>query len=163
MNKEFNIHHPQIIGIDPDLAKNGVALVEQGQLKTMSAKPFVELMAYIDANPDALFAVEDVEYNKPVFNRYLNKPQNLKVAQNVGMVKGVARHIFEYLEYRDCLYVRVPPLKGRLKTAKDDAKYFNRLTGWQGRSSADKRDAALIALYGVRPNQLVLRPSQVPY
>ena len=166
MSKIYNSisHHSLIIGIDPDIQKNGVAIVREGRLDQLMAYSFVELMQFIDGCPEGtVFAVEDVEHNKPTFNRGLKPLQNLKVAQNVGAVKGAARHIFEYLEHRDCRFIRVPPLRGHLKKAKKDSKYFNQLTGWNGRSSEDKRDAALIALYGIKPNQLVVRPSEVPH
>lgn len=43
----------------------------------------------------------------------------------------------------------VKSLKGTYKKkAKDDAKFFNQLTGWTGRDNEDKRDTGLLALYG---------------
>ena len=153
-----------IIGIDPDLDKNGVAITYKQTIISLHGLNYVQLQKLIDAHPEAGFIVEDVEYNKPVFNRRLKPLENLKVAQNVGMVKGVARLIIQYLTETNSRFIKVPPLNGRFKQAKKDRDYFNRLTGWQGSSNADKRDAALIALYGRRnPNQLILRPSEVAY
>ena len=165
MSKIFNnlSHHPLIIGIDPDLVKNGIAHVVNGQLEKLEALPFSQLQNLILNNRNAVYVVEDVEFNKPVFNRDLSVKKNLAVAQDVGRVKGVARLIVEFLQESDARYVMKAPLKGHLKKAKGDAKYFNRLTGWSGRSNADKRDAALMALYGLKPGQLVLRPSEVPH
>jgi len=38
------------------------------------------------------------------------------------------------------------PLRGSVKKAKNDAKLFNKITGWEGKSNQDKRDAALLAM-----------------
>ena len=163
--------HDIVIGIDPDLEKNGVAMLVEGELMSLQNLPFMKLMEYcqheewLSANSGSslVFVVEDVEYNKPVFNRRLSPKQNLKVAQNVGMVKGVARMIVQFLEASDMRYIKVPPLKGHLKKAKNDRQYFNQLTGWQKSSNQDNRDAALLAKYGLPAHVYVPRPSEVPH
>lgn len=152
-----------VVGIDPDMDKNGVALVTDGRIDELHGMDFFQLQSFIDNNPDAVYVVEDVEANLPVFNRQLTVKKNLKVAQDVGRVKGVARLIADYLERQDCRYIKVRPLTGRFKVAKKKADVFNRMTGWTGTSNADKRDAALLALYGIRRGQLVVRPSEVPH
>ncbi len=152
-----------VVGIDPDLDKNGVAVLKDGLLAELKGLKFTALQAFIKAHPDAVYVLEDVELNKPTFNRNLNDKANLKVAQNVGMVKGVARLIAEFLEEQDCRYTKTRPLIGHLKHAKKDAAYFNRLTGWEGKSNQDTRDAALLAIYGVGGGKLILRPSEVPH
>lgn len=152
-----------VVGIDPDMDKNGVALVSNGRIDELYGMNFFQLQAFIDANPDAVYVVEDVEANLPVFNRQLTVRKNLKVAQDVGRVKGVARLIADYLAEKDCRFIKVKPLTGRFKVAKKKADVFNRMTGWSGSSNADKRDAALLALYGIRRGQLVVRPSEVPH
>jgi len=63
----------------------------------------------------------------------------------VGQVKGTARQLLNYLEYMGCKVEKVRPLRGPVKAkAKRDGDYFNKLTGWQGRTNEDKRDAALL-------------------
>jgi hypothetical protein len=64
-------------------------------------------------------------------------------------VKGVARVLVECLESMGADVVQVKPLRGPIKKAKTDRVYFNRVTGWAGSSNEDKRDAALLALFGV--------------
>jgi hypothetical protein len=54
--------------------------------------------------------------------------------------------------------INKPRFMRAAKDAKKDAKLFNRLTGWTGRSSADKRDAAMLALYVARRKPCV-RPN----
>ena len=153
-----------VIGIDPDLEKSGIAITGHQRILTLIALPFSQVVALIESYPDAVFVVEDVEYNKPVFNRHLPVRANLKVAQNVGMVKAVARLIINTLTEKDRRFVKVPPLRGRFKQAKKDRAYFNRLTGWEAVCNEDMRDAALLALYGrCNPQALVLRPSEVPH
>lgn len=142
-----------IIGIDPDLVKNGVAIVENGKLMDLSAKSMVELIKFIAVvhkrEPKLTVALEDVEANKPVFNRKgVNAAAKLKIAQNVGQVKATARHIKAFLDDMGVNVVMVKPLKGTVKAAKTNAVVFNNLTGWKGTSSEDKRDAALLALFG---------------
>ncbi len=153
-----------IIGIDPDLDKNGVALVEGDKIVSLHGLRFVELLRLMDQYPDATYVLEDVEANKPTFNRGItNRKQENKISQNVGQVKGVARIIGQCLEDKDCRFIKAAPLKGIHKKAKNDKAFFNQLTGWEGQSNQDKRDAALLAKYGIRPGQYVPRPSEVPH
>jgi len=139
----------RVIGIDPDLVKSGVGIVENGELIDLKALPLFELVDFIKANQDALFVLEDVETLKPVFNKRGVKTQQakLKVAQNVGQVKGACRFLKEALAAAGVEFVLQRPLVGYAKKAKKDAKFFNQITGWEGQSNEDKRDAALLALY----------------
>lgn len=155
-----------IVGIDPDLEASGVALVINGQLVEMKTLSFFSLMELIRSYKDeALFAVENVELNKALYAKHNGKNQRVRerIGQNVGQVKAVARLIEQWLIQSNAPYVMVAPLKGRFKKAKEDKEYFNRLTGWTGNSNADKRDAAMIALYGIKSGQYVPRPSEVPH
>lgn len=136
------------IGIDPDLVKSGVALVDGGKILELHALSFYELTQLIEQYPDAHYVVENVEYDKTTYIRPgLSRAAMCKVAQNVGQVKGTHKHIYDWLTEKGCKVTRVQPLRGPVKQkAKTSADYFNRLTGWTGRSNEDKRDAALIAL-----------------
>lgn len=137
------------IGIDPDLQKNGVAIMENGQYKEIISLSFPELLELIfESKNDAgvLFVVEDVNKHKPTFFKKSVRGQGAlnKVSQNVGMVKAVGQKIIEMLEFNNVPYELCPPLKGTLKKCKEDAKLFNKLTGWTERTNADKRDAAMM-------------------
>lgn len=138
------------IGIDPDLTKNGVAVVSNGHIISLHAMSLYELVAFIESNKStAQFVLENVEYDGAVYVRpKTNRAVMLNIAQKVGMVKGTCRHIEEYLRDSGAVYRKVKPLTGQVKKAKDSAEFFNRLTGWDGSSNQDKRDAALLALYG---------------
>lgn len=137
------------IGIDPDLQKSGVAIMENGEYKEIVSLAFPELLELIFESKNdtgVLFVVEDVNRHKPTFFKKSVKGQASlnKVSQNIGMVKGVGKKIIEMLEYNKVPFELCAPLKGTLKKCKEDVKLFNRLTGWQGRTNADNRDAAMM-------------------
>ena len=137
------------IGIDPDLVKSGVALVKDGKLMELHALGFPQLLEFAQAfKEEALFIIENVEYDKTTYKRPNTTPAMMrKIAQNVGMVKGTARHLISCLEYMGCKVVKVKPLTGMVKRkAKKDGEFFNKTFGWKGRTNEDKRDAALLAL-----------------
>jgi len=139
----------RVIGIDPDLSKSGVALVVSGKLLELSALPFPELLELARTEQSGtVFVVEDVEHDKTTYHRArTNARQHARIAQNVGQVKGVARVLVECLEHMGCTVVQMKPLTGAVKSrAKADAAFFNQITGWQKRSNADMRDAAMLAL-----------------
>lgn len=161
-----------VIGIDPDLVKSGVGVVRNGTLEELYALNIVDLQAFIKEGVDlgAHFVVEDVESMKPTFPRYLNAKsrasrelQMQKISQNVGQVKAIARIVCQYLEAYGASFTKVKPLTGnrryrdasgrerifRVKGTKECAILFNEVTGWTGKSSEDKRDAAMLALYGL--------------
>ncbi|MCH2040302.1 MAG: hypothetical protein MK185_06675 [Saccharospirillaceae bacterium] len=142
-----------VVGIDPDLVKSGVALAKDGQLISLLAEPFPQLLKHaqelVDSN--ALFVVENVEHDKTTYRRgKTNAKTHAAIAQKVGQVKGVARVLVECLQDMGADIHLVKPLTGPAKRkAKDDAQYFNQITGWQGNSNQDKRDAGLLALFAV--------------
>lgn len=165
-----------VIGIDPDLEKSGVGVAVDGLLSDLHSMDLFDLCVFIDEQHavGAQFVLEDVESMKPTFPRQLKagnrQAQISKISQNVGQVKAIARVVRKYLDRVGADYVMVKPLTGaeryvdaagrqRLfyfkttggyKGIKDDAELFNQVTGWAGKSNEDKRDAAMLALYGIR-------------
>ena len=138
-----------IIGIDPDTDKSGVSEVNNGVVTALKNKPFFELLEYIMEmiEQGAVFALEDVEINKPTFNREgTNARANTRISQNVGAVKQTARYIKQWLELNNANFHMIRPLAGSAKTCKKNAEYFNKYTNWKGPSNADQRDAAMLAL-----------------
>jgi len=148
------------IGIDPDIDKSGVAIMINGELKCLINLPFHGLMQTIADNfedyttqcdtvlhdPNEVhYYIEHVELIKTVWDRPgMTQAGKIKLAQNVGMVKAVGRLIGQKLDECGRDYKLIPPLKGFFKLGKTDAKFFNSLMGWTGRSNADNRDAALL-------------------
>jgi predicted nuclease with RNAse H fold len=147
------------IGIDPDLTKSGVALVVNGKIEFLKSLGFGELIVYVVGldNQQGLVTVllEDVDNKKPVFPKRHAPSQsgsaakvNMSIAEDLGKVKATARLIKELLEDNGVTVKLVKPLRGPIKAAKKNSAYFNKITGWTGRSNEDTRDAALIALFG---------------
>lgn len=161
------------IGIDPDLTKSGVATVVNGEIVTLKSMGFSELIEFVVSKSHLPCAVllEDVDNKKPVFASKLkrtvkgqnpllayvghapsqsgsNAKVNMSIAEDLGKVKATARLIKEVLEDKGIAVTLVKPLRGPIKKAKDSSVYFNKITGWTGRSNADTRDAALIAMFG---------------
>ncbi len=140
-----------IIGIDPDLDKNGVAITHDGKIIALEALMFPVLLELAEQyKATSTFILEDVEFDKPTYIRPgTNAAMMRKISQNVGQVKGTARQLFNCLEYMGCKVKKVKPLAGSVKRkAKKDAKYFNQVFGWTGPTNEDKRDAAMLALLG---------------
>ncbi|MGL5027195.1 MAG: hypothetical protein ACRC6P_14635 [Shewanella oncorhynchi] len=161
------------IGIDPDLTKSGVATVVNGEIVTLKSMGFSELIEFVISKSHLPYAVllEDVDNKKPVFASKLKRTAkgqnpllayvghapsqggsefkiNMSKAEDLGKVKATARLIKEVLEGKGITVTLVKPLRGPVKQAKDSSVYFNKITGWTGRSNADTRDAALIAMFG---------------
>ncbi|MEL4247786.1 hypothetical protein [Shewanella xiamenensis] len=162
------------IGIDPDLTKSGVSTVVDGKIQLLKSMGFSELIEFVlcsAASSPCTVLLEDVDNKKPVFASKLNRTAkgqnpllayvghapsqggsefkiNMSKAEDLGKVKATARLIKEVLEEKGITVTLVKPLRGPVKQAKDSSVYFNKITGWTGRSNADTRDAALIALFG---------------
>ncbi|WP_144203545.1 hypothetical protein [Shewanella sp. KCT] len=134
--------------------KSGVAVITNGRIESLHKLELDDLCDFVAARftDGVLVVLEDVEANKPVFNRGgQSRRVRERVAQNVGNVKATARHIDRMLAKRGVKVIKVAPLKGAVKRqAKKNSAYFNKLTGWTGRSNEDTRDAALLALFGIR-------------
>ena len=142
------------IGIDPDVEKSGLAVIEAGQFVRVCSVPNPELFALIESyrgRTDVMFHLEDVNVDSATY--YRARPgavskqavQN-KISQHVGMCKGAAKVIADVIDFYDGQVTMVKPLRGTLKKAKHEADLFKRLTGWEGRTNQDSRDAAMLIL-----------------
>jgi len=142
------------IGIDPDTDKSGIAIVVNKQIIDLATVKLFDLIEYLDAagpKDTIVVKVEDPNMIKPLFGEKAKNKRAIreKICQDVGGCKAVARLICELLESHNYKVIKVRPLKGPIKRqAKNDGNYFNKITGWKGRTNEDKRDAAMIALWG---------------
>jgi hypothetical protein len=142
------------IGIDPDMIASGIAVVNGKKvlhLLSIKLPDLIRTIKAIGAPAEVCIKLEDPEANKGLFasRKNENKAVSVAIAMSVGKVQATTHHIKELLESEGYAVKMVRPLKGEVKRrAKADDKYFNNLTGWTGRSNQDKRDAALIALFG---------------
>lgn len=140
------------IGIDPDIEKPGVAIIEDGKyaaVTSMTMPELFDLIASHRGNANVVFHVEDVNTDSATYYRHrpgaISK-QNVqnKISQHVGMCKAAAKTICHVIEHYDCRLIMVKPKSRAHKTAKHEADYFKRITGWQGRTNQDSRDAAML-------------------
>jgi len=145
------------IGIDPDMIASGVAVATGKTIKQLLKVKLPKLIATIQAigaPGEVVIKLENPEANKTVFTRDIAGAKNQRavkdaIAMKVGKVMATTYHVKELLEDAGYQVKMITPLKGPLKRqAKDNAEYFNKVTGWTGRSNQDQRDAALIALWG---------------
>ncbi len=137
-----------VVGIDPDLKKSGVAVVSDGKLQTLDALKLLDLIEFISEHKHcAHFVIENVNHDKATYIRPgTNKNVMQNISQKVGMVKAIGAVLEEILTDLGAEFTSMKPLRGSVKKAKNDAELFNRMTGWEGKSNQDKRDAALLAL-----------------
>jgi hypothetical protein len=146
----------KVIGIDPDMRNPGIVICDDGEFDFIPKTKYSASMVIEDVpvwiNKGYYFAVEDVNKNKPVYPRAIKaKTQSQRdaikgtIAQKVGMVKGAATILIDYIEHHGGKVILVPPGIG--KQTKSNAKLFAELTGYTGRTNEDTRDAYWIAKY----------------
>lgn len=135
-----------IVGIDPDMKKSGVSTVGfDGDIIDLKSMSITELTKFVNDNKSCFFAIEDVNKHGTIYqhNRKGGRGVQSRIAQNVGMVKAAGNMITEIIEDATGRPPIMAPL-GIGKQVKRKAKLFNELTGWQGKSNEDTRDAACI-------------------
>jgi hypothetical protein len=141
-----------VVGIDPDTKKHGVAVVKDGiiqRLYTLGNKSLIELLSDLSGQNQLRIKLEDINAFKPVIHRPgQSRNQMMKIAQNIGAVKHAAELLLKDLNAAGFTVEMVLPLQGARSGKRYKSDAFNRLTGWHGKSNADNRDAAMIALYG---------------
>lgn len=160
------------IGIDPDTNKSGVAAWDGKELKLYNLTFFelydflkdiamlnpigvsnsgIPIMPYDDA-PVLKVIIEAGWLNEKANWHYLgsyttknNAPINNRISYaaksgaNVGANWETGKKIAEMCEYLGIEYELKRP-----QSSKVDAKYFEKLTGYKGRTNAETRDAAML-------------------
>ncbi len=135
------------LGIDPG-THTGFSVWNSSRQKIMQMSTLTffstlkELDKYKEFYYDVKVIIEDPNQNRPVFNRGLSMPMNLKVAQNVGMNKRDAQLLIEYCNLIGLKVLTIRPTRG-----KHNMKSFTQITGWSQRCSQHARDAAML-IYG---------------
>lgn len=138
----------KIIGIDPDMRKCGVCILDGESIIEISSWETCCLIGEVGGfSDDYIFALENVNAIKTIYakNRKGGQAVQSRIAQNVGMVKAAATIIQDYIEHHGGKVILVPPGIG--KQTKNNAKLFAELTGYTGRTNEDTRDAYWIAKY----------------
>ena len=144
-----------ILGIDPDLEKSGIALLDRqcGEFQKVSAVSFVEMSLILRGDvpdkDDITIVLEDSDLST---NWHVNPRDNVHVAaakgRSIGMCHATARHIKELAEYYQLPVVQMKPLrkcwKGpNGKITHDECRQFMR--NLPTRTNQEMRDAALLA------------------
>ncbi|MDN5622726.1 MAG: hypothetical protein L0G93_21690 [Acinetobacter sp.] len=136
-----------IIGIDPDLEKSGVAVLGQSfELKNLTFAETVEL-----------FRSHQDQIKKVVIEAgWMNRKSNLhsrigqskcageRIAKNVGENHATGKLLVEMAKSFGLAVVEVRPTK-----TKKNSEEFNRITGWQGRTNQEQRDAGML-IWGMK-------------
>lgn len=134
-----------IIGIDPDVTKSGVATISKPSKNlNLQNLSFFELYKYLETN---CFLIGKVVIEAGWLNKsnWHLKGDKAKYAAAIGNRTGqnhaVGQKIVEMCEFLNLDYELVKPQK-----SKTDAKKFKMLSGYEGRTNAEMRDAAMLIL-----------------
>lgn len=152
------IHLDIVIGIDPDVDKNGVAMLDcNTRTLTITTLTFPQLLDYLQYQKrqaevqgrNIIVAVEAGWMNQGNWHLKYRDNRNVAVAKGVhqGRNEQVSRIIGQMCERYGLHYEFIKPLrkcwKGKDgKITHDELAYF---TGIKGRTNQEGRDAALIA------------------
>lgn len=133
-----------IIGIDPDIDKNGIAVCIGGKITELHNLNFVNTVQFISDRKSFIKKVV-VEsgwlINKSNFNlngRVMSVVARERIAKNVGENHATGKHLVAYIESLEIKVQLLNP-QGKIK-----AKEFNRMTGWNGRTNQEIRDAGML-------------------
>lgn len=138
-----------IIAIDPDMKKPGVCFLDDdGDITHLCSMTIPDLIQQIHTFKDADYVLEDVNKVKAIYasNRRANASVGLKIAQSVGMVKAAGTIICDLITDITGNPPELAPV-GLGKQVKKNAKLFKELTGWQGKTNEDMRDAYAVAIW----------------
>lgn len=135
-----------VIGIDPDADKHGVAVYRDGKLELLQAMDDVEIVTMVaniknGTEAEITFAIEDVMANKFIYSR--NQHRSKAAQSNIGMKVGQCQHAQKSLmRWLDHLGIKYQLFKPQRANWAENKIQFERLTGWDKRSSKDTRSAA---------------------
>lgn len=151
-------HLDTVIGIDPDVDKNGVALLDcNTRTLSVTTLTFPDLLDYLQyqkrqaevSDRNVIVAVEAGWMNHGNWHLKYRDNRNVAVAKGVhqGRNEQVSRIIGQMCERYGLRYEFIRPLRKcwqgeNGKITHDELAYF---TGLRGRTNQEGRDAALIA------------------
>lgn len=130
-----------ILGLDPG-ANTGVATFINGALVHLrTVEPFEIPEAIRLANPQRVI-FEDSRLQSHTWTRAKTRAAALKMARNVGEIDAWCKLIVSVCADLGVACHGISP-KG--KGQKIDAKQFESVTGWNGKSNQHERDACMVA------------------
>lgn len=132
-----------IIGIDPDLVKSGVAIKSDMGLRLMNLT-FTELKNLFEQNTPLIkkVVIEAGWLNEKSNFHYhpkQTKAAGERIAKNVGENHATGKLISELAASYGLVVELVRPTR-----SKYNARDFNLITGWTGRTNQEQRDAAML-------------------
>ena len=145
-----------IIGIDPDTAKSGVAILEPATRKLEAASlTFPQLLDYLKTEADkskengkSVIIVVEAGWLNTISNYHTTADRaGQRIAKNVGSNQQVGKLIVEMCRHYGLEVDEIKPLpkiwKGRDRKITHDE--LAQITGIMGETTQDMRDAALLA------------------
>ena len=136
-----------LIGIDPDVEKSGVAIID-GNNVTIDNLTFFQLFDYLkfykEKERKPTVYVECGFLNKSNWHKKAGKSAafNAKIGEYTGANFETAKKICEMCEYLNIPHVKVKPT-----ASKKDSEFFKKLTGITTRTNQEQRDAFML-IYG---------------
>jgi hypothetical protein len=142
------------IGIDSDLHESGYCLIRhvpfgKQEIVELGTKPFFEIINFINATHQRaeqegatlLVCIESGWLNKSSSHHYAkNTAIAARIGANVGANHTIGQKFVEYCEMHKIPYKLFKP-----SSSKWDANIFKKITGWQGRTNGETRDAVRAA------------------
>lgn len=131
-----------LIGIDPG-TKTGVAVWQKTTRKLLSVESMTAIAAMdkiVKLGPQAVIELRFEDARK----RKWFGTKGCEALQGAGSIKRDCHLWEEFCRYHGIAFKAVPPQSGATKWS---AKNFQKLTGWDKRTSEHARDAALL-VYG---------------
>lgn len=144
------------VGIDPGV-KTGWAIYSSSRRKLIDVrtKSFLQVLVaaneievgvheIIDEDDEVIFCIESPGLNKPTFPRNVNRRVIERISRNVGANCREAELLISCIGEYGFRVIKCRPKRNKLSRGKMKAKEFQRLTGYEGRTSQHGRDAALL-------------------
>lgn len=132
-----------IVGIDPDIEKNGIATLSEKGLQ-LNNLAFVHVMDFIKLHKDEIKCVyiEAGWFNKKSsWHTANNMSVAAKIGKSVGQNHAAGMLLEQSIKHEGLKVVLVKPTKSKL-----DARSFEQLTKYKGKTNQETRDAAMLLI-----------------
>ena len=138
------------IGVDPDVDRNGVAIWDKrchsfSFVGNMRIFELLDKIQEISDSGEPLLVVIEAGWmiNKSNFHGRKGQSKSVgeKIAKSVGANHQVGKVVEEYCCVNNINYKLIKP------QGKKNAAEFKRITGWQGRTNSEMRDAAMLVFW----------------
>ena len=144
------VRYPIVIGVDPDSDKHGVAIYEEGILQRLDVLETFDLYLLAEksvADLPTRLVVEDAASQNFIYSRNTHKNPKVQadIHRRTGRCQQAQVELVRMLQRLPIDLMLIKPLKGNWAT---NEKQFRQVTGWNGRSSGDKRSAAFFGWMG---------------